>query len=440
MSEVVVTGYQPRSHQAFLHANVKRFNVLVLHRRAGKTVFSVNEIIDQLLRCPWPNPQYAYVAPTYSAAKRISWKEFKRFTSRLPGVKVNEADLRIEIPLGPENVGTIMLLGAENPDSLRGIYLDGCVLDEYASMNEIVWHEVLRPALSDRRGWAIFASTFKGNNHFYKMYMRALKRIKSGEGKNWFVANFKASQTKILPEEELLEARSSMSEEAYLQEYENEVSASLPGAYYGPNISQAMREGRVTLVPYEPGIPVSTGWDLGLDDSTAVWFFQMVGFQPRVIDYLEVSNKSMEELDREYFLDLPYTYDRHYLPHDARVRDLITKTTRVEAMKKLSFARGAELIVVDKHRVEDRIDATRNFLKKCWFDRLKCEYGLECLSNYERVYDKLQGVFKRAPLHNWASHGADAFGIFVMGHMNKGGLQSRDLPESADIDYDIFAI
>jgi phage terminase large subunit len=436
----IVTGYSPRPYQSFLHANVKRFNVLVMHRRFGKTVFAVNEIIDQLLRCPWPNPQYAYIAPTYSAAKRIAWKEFKRFTARIPGVRVNEADLRIEIPLGAEKVGTIMLLGAENPDSLRGIYLDGCVLDEYASMSEVVWVEVIRPALSDRRGWCIFASTFKGNNHFYKLYMRTLKRIREGDKKSWFVANFKASQTKILPEEELREARNSMSEEAYLQEYENEVSASLPGAYYGSQISLAHKEGRVTVVPYEPGIPVSTGWDLGLDDSTAVWFFQMVGYQPRVIDYLEVSNKSLEELDREYFLQLPYTYDRHYLPHDAKVRDLVTKTSRVRAMESLSFARHAELVVVDKHRVEDRIDATRNFLKKCWFDRLKTEYGLECLSNYERLFDKVQGVFKQKPLHNWASHGADAFGTFVMGYNNKGGLMRKDLPEYAEVEYDPFAI
>jgi phage terminase large subunit len=356
----------------------------------------------------------------------------------LPGVKTNEADLRIEVPLGEGNVGVIMLLGAENPGSLRGIYLDGCILDEFAEMDPSVWSEVIRPALSDRRGWAIFIGTFKGINHFYKLYKNNLKRVQDG-AKNWFVARFRASETKILPAEELDEARASMSEEEYNQEYECEVSGSLPGSYYGKYISEAQTQGRITRVPWEPGSDVHTGWDLGLDDSTAIWFFQVVGREPRVIDYVEVSNKSLEEIDVEVFRERPYSYGTHYLPHDAEVRDLATKRSRVAAMKKLSFAKGAQFVVVPRHRVEDRIDATRNFLKKCWFDELKCSYGIEALTNYERVFDKKSVAFRTVPRHNWASHGADAFGTFVMGYTDEGGISRDDLPEVADIEYDYFA-
>jgi phage terminase large subunit len=437
--DVISTGYKPRKHQQYMHANMRQYNVLVCHRRLGKTILAINEIIDRALRCTWPNPQYAYIAPTYSQAKRIAWKEFKKFTARIPGAKFNESDLRVEIPFGKENVITILLLGAENPGSLRGIYLDGVVLDEYAEMDPAVWTEVLLPALSDRNGWAVFIGTFKGVNHYYRLYQKALKRSLEA-GSKWFVAKFKASETKILPKHVLEEARQIMSEEEYNQEYECEVSASLPGAYYGKDIALAQTQKRVTQVPWEPSLPVYTGWDLGLDDATAVWFFQMVGAQPRVIDYLEVNNKSLEEIDREFFANYPYQFGGHYLPHDVEVRDMMTKKSRKEGMKGLLLAKRADIIVVPRHRIEDRIDATRNFLKKCWFDAEKCAFGLECLSNYERVFDRKANTFKATPRHNWASHGADAFGTFVMGYTDMAEIDRQSMPDRSEIDYDMFGV
>ena len=196
---VVKTGYIPRKIQLYLHNAMKRFNVLVCHRRFGKTVFTINEMIDQGLRNPRKNPQYAYFAPYYGQAKRVAWDYFKDFTKNIPGVRVNEADLRIEIDR-PDRGDKVrfMLLGADNPGSIRGIYLDGAVLDEYAEMDTTIWGQVIRPALADRLGWAIFIGTPKGQNQFFDIYELATK------DPEWFTAVYKASETHLIPKSELV--------------------------------------------------------------------------------------------------------------------------------------------------------------------------------------------------------------------------------------------
>jgi phage terminase large subunit len=205
---IVSTQYHPRPYQEYLHQRLRRFNVLPIHRRFGKTIFSINEILDKAFRCPRKNPQYAYLAPTYGAAKRIAWDYLKDAVREIPGVEINESELKITIPCATGRI-KIMLLGAENPGSLRGIYLDGVVLDEYAEMNPEIWNTVIRPALADRVGWAIFIFTPKGSNHAHEIYMHAVKDT-TGE---WYAALFKASETNILPVKELESARQFMSPE-----------------------------------------------------------------------------------------------------------------------------------------------------------------------------------------------------------------------------------
>ena len=204
--KIVSTGYVPRPLQKTMHLSLRRFNVILCHRRFGKTIFSLNEMLDKGLRCTHKNPQYAYVAPTYGQAKRIAWDQLKEIVKNIPNVTVNEADLRIDIarPHLSDRV-RIILLGAENPGAIRGIYLDGVIFDEYAEMNPEVWTSVVRPALSDREGWGIFIGTPKGANHFYGVYTKA-------QGKeDWFTAVYKASETGILPQAELDAAREIMS-------------------------------------------------------------------------------------------------------------------------------------------------------------------------------------------------------------------------------------
>ena len=249
MIQTISTGYTPRPYQIEIHKSLKRFNVLSCHRRFGKTHLSINEIIDKGYKCAHPNPQYAYLAPNYGQAKRVAWDVVKQYTKNLPGVTYNETELKCEFSRGSDRV-RILLLGAENPDSLRGIYLDGVVLDEYASMNATIWSEVIRPALLDRLGWAIFISTPKGLNNFYEVYQAALKDA------NWYAATFRASETGIIPISELEMARATMSESEYSQEFECSWSAALVGAYYGKEIEQAEKDGRITSVPFDPALGV----------------------------------------------------------------------------------------------------------------------------------------------------------------------------------------
>lgn len=433
------TGYYPRPHQEWLHARLRRFNVICSHRRFGKTIFAVNEMLDQALRNQKKDPQYFYLAPTYGQAKRVAWDILKNAVRSLPGVKVNEAELRVDIQRGEDRV-RFQLLGAENPDSARGLYMDGAVLDEYASMDPTVWSSVIRPALSDRKGWAIFISTPQGTNHFQKIYMAAKKDFKNNpQDSEWFTALFRADKTGIIPESELEAARMTMSDAEFRTEYLCDFSAAIVGAYYGEYIETAYNQDRVRTVPHQPGYPVDTGWDIGIDDSTAIWFAQTVGREVHLIDYLEVNGKGLPEIVK-MLKDKPYIYRDHYLPHDAGARELGTGKTRQETLRELGLAQKERLVLVTKHKIEDGINAARLLLPQCWFDSEACDYGIEALRNYEREYNAKEGVFKSRPRHNWASHGADAFRSLAMGYRPEEKRQSiRNLPrEAEDLDYDIL--
>jgi hypothetical protein len=434
--EVIETGYRPRKHQMYLHTKLKRFNVLVCHRRFGKTVFSCNEMIDKALRCELKNPQFAYVAPNYGQAKRVAWDMFKEFTKDLPNRNVNIADLTIDIerPHKRDRI-RIMLLGAENPGSLRGIYLDGCIMDEYAEMDPTAWTQVIRPALSDRLGWAIFIGTPKGQNHFYDMYENAHKA-----GDDWFHCVFKASKTGIVPVSELEAARASgMSQEEYDQEYECSFMAALIGAYYGKEMGEAEDKKRIGKVPFDPHLRVHTAWDLGVGDSTSIWFYQQLGQEFRMIDYIENSSVGLEWYVRELFSGerKKYIYGDHIFPHDVQARDLTTGKSREEALRQL----GLRPTILPKMKLEDGINAARMLIPKCWFDREKCERGIKCLKNYERRWDAKNKLFSTKPKHNWASHGADAFRYLALGAKEEHNkMENKTFPRVAMSDYDVFGV
>ena len=391
------TGYRARDHQAEVHRALKRFNVLVCHRRFGKTVLCVNELIDRALRlmaAGVKKPRLAYIAPLYRQAKTVAWDYVKSYTAPVPERNVNEAELRVDLPGGAR----ISLYGADNPDSLRGIYLDWVVLDEYAQMRPSLWGEVIRPALADRQGGAIFIGTPKGRNQFWEIYAQAQS------DPDWHAALYRASETGIVPQTELDAARKQMTPEQFDQEFECSFQAAILGAYYGKEMAVAEAGGRITRVPWEPAKKVDTWWDLGIDDATAIWFAQHVGREVRLIDYYEASGAGLDHYAK-VLSERPYAYRDHILPHDAKVRELGTGRSRVETLASL----GLRATVARQQSVEDGINAARLLLSRCWFDADKCERGIEALRQYRADYDERLGTFKRTPLHNWCSHAADAF-------------------------------
>jgi hypothetical protein len=410
-----VALYQPRPHQARLHDSLKRFNVLVAHRRFGKTVFCINELIARAADMDRPDPRYAYVAPLLGQAKDVAWEYLKRYTTPIKHSTRHETELRVDLPNGAR----LRLYGADNPDRLRGLYLDGVVLDEYAQMSPRLWPEVIRPALADRRGWAVFIGTPMGRNQFWDLYRQA------SEDPEWHAALFRASETGILPTAELAGARRVMSEEQYAQEFECSFTAAVTGAYYGRLLEAAEARGRVGAVPWQPGVRVTTAWDLGIGDSTAIWFCQQVGNEVRLIDYYEASGVGLEHYV-ETLRAKPYDYGDHILPHDAEVRELGSGKSRVETLRALGVA--PRVLRADK--VDDGINAARLMLPRCRFDAGACARGLETLRHYRREWDERLKVFRPRPLHDWASHGADAFRYLAM------GLQAEDPGWRRAIAYD----
>jgi phage terminase large subunit len=368
----------------------------VAHRRAGKTVAAINGQVKTALTCQLPRPRTAYVAPYLKQAKTVAWDYLKHYTAPIPGVQWNEAELRADFPNG----GQVRLYGADNADALRGIYLDDVDCDEFGDWDPSAWTEVIRPALSDRNGRATFSGSARGKNTFYDLLRRAQL---GAEGWAWWV--LKASQTGLLTPAELEDARNSMDENTYAREYECDFDASIEGAYFATEMAKADADKRICRVPVDPVVKVDTWWDLGIDDATAIWFVQDCGQERHIIDYMEVSGEGLPQIAKR--LDAKdYRYGRHVLPHDANARELGTGVSRIETLEKLGI-RNTD--VIPQQEVADGINAARLMLSKCWFDAERCERGIEALKQYRREWDGKRQVWRERPLHDWASHAADAF-------------------------------
>lgn len=407
-AKIIDLGYKPRPFQQALHAAMRRYNVLVCHRRFGKTVYSLREMQDKAFKNPLVRPQYAYVAPTYAQAKKVAWEYMREFYKDVPGAEFHVQELKVTIPR-PEKGDKIIiyLLGADNPDSIRGIYLDGIVIDEYAQIAPSLWGEVVVPALSDRKGWAIFIGTPKGANHFKKIFAVAEESMLSSKDSPWFATILRSSETGVVDPLELALMKETMSPEEFDQEMECNFNAAMRGAYYDEYIVRAEAERRITGVPYDGSVPVHTAWDLGIGDSTAVWFYQLVGREVHIIDYIEMAGKGLEWYVGE-LKQRPYIYGTHFLPHDAGARELGTGKTLQEQLGDLIG--GTHTIkILPRLKVVDGIQAVRALLPKCYFDRIKTYRGVECLKSYQKMWDEKNGIFKDDPKHDEYSHGADGF-------------------------------
>jgi len=422
--------YKPRPLQKDMHKELKRWNVLVMHRRFGKTVWAVNQLIKTTLTCPLPRPRTAFVAPTFAQAKRIAWDYVKFYAGVIPGVQFNETELRADFPNG----GRIMLLSAENPDALRGIYLDECVFDEFGMQNPRVWGEVVRPALSDRQGSACFLGTPAGHNHFYDLLETAKSQLAEGSS-DWYYKICKASDTGIVRPEELEAAQAQMTPEQYEQEYECSFTAAIIGAYYGKLLSDADDNGRVTRVPYDPAYPVHTAWDLGINDSTAIWFAQVFrGGAVNVIDYYESSGVGLDHY-ADILSKKDYTYGDHLAPHDIEVRELGSGKSRWET----AYTLGIKFRVIPKMKVADGINAARMLIPKCYFDRDNCGEGLEMLRQYRQEWDEKRKSFRDHPRHDYTSHAADAFRYLAVGLENREVMR-KPPQQIAQMDYNPFTL
>ena len=387
----IVIPYTPREHFLPLHASKKRWIFNCTHRRAGKTVAICNHIVRKALENPrtFPPPRYAYIGPSFAQAKDLVWGYLKYYTGVLPGVKHLEGDLQVILPTG----AMINLYGGSAAyERMRGLYFDGAAADEYPLLNPSMLGTVLRPCLADYGGWGIISGTSNGDDHFHELKKRA-----ENEPEKWDIFSIPVTETNALSVDEVAEMRKDMTADEFAREMMCSFDAPIEGSYYGEVINEIALNGQITGVPYDPTAQVMTWWDLGIDDETFIWFVQICGRELHVIDTIQNTGKGLEFYASQ-ITSKPYNYGAHILPHDIKARELGTGKSRYEIL--LNLLKG--IFVCPLHSVEDGITAARATLRLCYFDDKRTESGLSALKNYHKTATG-------KPLHNWASHAADAF-------------------------------
>ena len=398
----ITLPYTPRKQFMPFHNRSQRWACLVAHRRAGKTVAAINDIVRAALMCKSFNPLFAYIAPYRSQAKSVVWDYLKHFAE--PIIKTsNESELTVELVTGAK----IRLFGADNADAMRGLGFDGVYMDEYGDFKPSVWGNVIRPTLSDKQGWAVFGGTPKGKNQFWHIYETAKKNPDE-----WFHLVLKASESGLLPKTELLAAAAQISDDQFLQEYECSFEAAILGAFYGIELRHLEDTGHICRVDYDLNVPVHTAWDLGYRDDTAIWWYQVIRGEIHIIDFYAISGANISEIAK-IVTEKPYKYGKHHLPHDARAKTLAAAGKSV--IEQLAEYLGINnMTIVPDLSVQDGIQAVRQCLPICWFDKDRTYDGLEALKQYQREYDEDKKAFRQTPRHDWTSHPADAFRMLAI--------------------------
>jgi len=431
----VIVPYAPREWAKPFHAALTRFAVLILHRRAGKTTAVLNHHQRAALDDAWERRRlgsltmltpeqvepllrhrlYGHVMPTYKQAKLAAWDMLKFYAQPIPAATPNEAELSIRYPNGSK----IQLFGADNPDSLRGPGFSGLSFDEYSQHPPNIFGEVLSKSLADHLGYAIFAGTIQGKDQLYRTYQAA-----QGD-RAWFALWQNADKSlasesdaaiqlirQAMTDDRALIEKSLMTQADFDQEWFLSAEAATKGAWYGPEMATALARVRITNVPHDPVLPVDTDWDLGVDDSTAIWFSQSTrSGEIRVIDYHEASGEGLPHY-ANVLKAKGYVYGQHWAPHDIQVRELGSGKSRRETAASL----GIRFEVVRHHEIVDGINAVRLTLPKCWFDATKCARGIEALRRYRKTWSAKMGEFSGTPVHDWSSHAADAFRGLAVRH------------------------
>lgn len=395
----------------WLESFKKKRLIYVWHRRAGKDIIALNRLLYAMLFEQVGT--YWHIFPTYAQGKKSIWQETdkdgRKYLDYIPAEIIkqkNESELKITL----KNGSIYQIVGSDNPDNLRGAGIKGACFSEYAEQDPRAW-ETIEPMLRATGGFALFNFTPKGKNHAYQLYTMA-KNLPDF----WHCEIKTADDTKAISPEDLeqIKAEKILRGETldfFNQEYFCSFTNPIDGAYYGEIIQQIENNNQVRKVDYEPSIPVYTAWDLGVADSTAIWFFQCVNNEIRIIDYLENNNKGLDYYIRE-IKNKKYIYEKHFAPHDIQVRDFTNGKSRLET----AFQLGLRFDVVPNLKVAEGINAVRSILPKCYFNEETTRSGLNALKNYKKDFDFKNNCFKIEPKHDWCSHGADAFRYLALSY------------------------
>src|SRR5215469_15149750 len=395
-------AWRMRAHQEklwrYLEGGGKRA-VAVWHRRAGKDSTAINWTAVAAHR---RIGTYWHMLPTAKQGRLVVWEGRDGQGRRLIDqafprelrTRVRDDRMTMELQCG----SVWQVLGSDNYDRLVGANPVGVVFSEWSLADPRAW-DYVRPILAENGGWAVFIHTPRGKNHGFELYDLARHRG------DWFAEQLTVEDTGILTPEAVAEERASgMSEALIRQEYYCSFEAANDGSYYGKLLEQAEQAGRVTRVPWQPELKVDTWWDLGIGDSTAIWFAQRAGLEQHLIDYYECNGEGLAHYAR-VLQERGYVYGAHWAPHDIEARELGTGKSRLEVAKGL----GLTFRVAPRLTVEDGIEAVRNLLPRAWFDAERCRQGLRALKSYHRDFNERRQAYLPHPVHDWASHGSDAF-------------------------------
>lgn len=398
-----VTVKPRRQFRAFLERK-QRYAILVCHRRAGKTVACIQDMIAQVINHPRQSPpvRAAMIAPTYSQVKDISWSQLKRYVQDIPQIKITEADLTVTFPNG----AVIKLLSGENFERIRGQYLDLVVIDEMADIPASAWHSVIRPCLADYQGKATLIGTPKGRNLFWKMWQEALN------DPEWYTLMLKAEESGIIKPEELEAIKRSTPEHIYEQEFNCSFAVSRLGAIWSRYLETARNERRISSdIMWHRECPVYTSWDVGGANNQRVWIWQIIG--DRIV--------FLESLFGDYACGTPaewvsvlkakqYQYGCHLIPHDAATRNGSLWEGALATAGLTNIA-----VVARQNSVWDGISLGIDAMPRVSFNQDGCALGLDSLDNYHAKEMRDGVTIQEVPVHDHASHAADAFSLTFQG-------------------------
>jgi hypothetical protein len=399
----IVLPFSPREWQKKLLDDPAPRIVAVVHRRAGKSTALLWRGLRHAIVCKKPLPRSVHILPYAVQWGRTGlWDQLVSAAESIPGCEVRKAAMSVKLPNG----GTFVCGGADNQDTWRGGYADHVTIDEADDCPPSMVPLVVEPMLADRDGVLVRSGTPKGRGVLQAAYDRA--RVTPGHSS--YLLDY--TKTKALSDSAIERLKMEMTEEEFASELCCSFEAPNSGSYYGKLMQAAEDEGRIGNVPHEPTLRVWTSWDLGIDDSTAIWFVQTLrSGEWRVIDYIEGSGEALE-----YYVRLlqarGYAYERHLLPHDAEVRELGSGRSRTETLHGLGVKPTR---IVRQHNVADGIQAVRAVLPRCWFDAGRCALGIRALRNYRREWNENAQTWRSNPVHDHASHGADSMRYMALG-------------------------
>ena len=391
MLRKLISPYAPRKWAMPFHETDKRWMVLVVHRRAGKTTAAINFLQRSALSKK--NTRYAYIAPTYKMAKGVAWDILKKYSIFIPGIEQKESELSVVYPNGSK----ITLYGAENPDRLRGIGLGGVVFDEYGLQPSNIFTEVIRPTLLENEGYAIWIGTPKGKNEFYRLYEN--HRYDS----EWFTCHLTVDDTGVIDKEEIENSKKTMSQEEYMQELYCSFESALKGAVYAEELRRARDEKRINIIPFQRDHKVYTVWDIGVGQAMAIGFYQNISGRTYMLDYWQGAESDGIDTAVNVVQRKPYNYAEHFAPHDINAREISTGKTRLDYAKDL----GLSFSIIAQRNLDDGIQMGKFMFNRLRIDEEKCSLWLDAISQYKREWDEKRGMFKEMPYHNWTSHAAD---------------------------------